>query len=248
MTGVNWLGCLTIMASRQEEKQRLREERLAQEEADKRAAARSQRLRVVGGGLVALLIIAGVVFAIINGSDGGPGGDADGPRTAADASKVELPTPETTNLEGAAKTAGCKVEHPAFEGDRHVDKAFTGADYKSNPPTSGDHYPPPAADDGIYDPGNSPELGTLVHSLEHGRIHVQYKGLTPGQVDQLEAFLAEKTGYHLVLSENTTDMPYAVAATAWTHLVGCETFSPKVFDVLRTFYMEYVDKGPENVP
>src|SRR3712207_7133322 len=35
-----------------------------------------------------------------------------------------------------------------------------------------------------------------------------------------EALLAESEGYHMLLYENTTDMDYAVAATAWTKAVG----------------------------
>ncbi len=89
-----------------------------------------------------------------------------------------------------------------------------------------------------------------VHTLEHGRIDVQYKKGTDKQtVARLEALLAEQNnGYHMLLFENATDMPYAVAATAWTHLLGCPTMNDKVFDAIRTFRDRYVDKGPEQVP
>ena len=43
-------------------------------------------------------------------------------------------------------------------------------------------------------------------------------------------------------------MPFAVAATAWDHQLGCTTMNPKVFDALRTFRDEHIDKGPEVVP
>ena len=63
----------------------------------------------------------------------------------------------------------------------------------------------------------------LVHTLEHGRINVQYKKGTPAaDVAKLEALLAEQNeGYHMLLYENTTDMEPAVAATAWTHSLTC---------------------------
>ena len=48
--------------------------------------------------------------------------------------------------------------------------------------------------------------------------------------------------------QNTTSMPYVVAATAWTHLLGCPTMNDKVFDAIRTFRARYTDKGPESVP
>ena len=43
-------------------------------------------------------------------------------------------------------------------------------------------------------------------------------------------------------------MPYAVAAVAWTQLVGCKEFTDKSFDALRAFRDRFVDKGPEVVP
>ena len=43
-------------------------------------------------------------------------------------------------------------------------------------------------------------------------------------------------------------MPYEVAATAWGHLLGCPKMNDEVFDALRAFRKDYVDKGPEKVP
>jgi hypothetical protein len=152
------------------------------------------------------------------------------------------------DLEPAAKDAGCKLVHAKDEGAGHESRPFTAADYGSNPPTSGAHDPTPA-EDGIYDPGDTPGLGNLVHALEHGRVEVQYRsGTDPQTIKQLEALVAENDGYHMLLYENTTDMPFAVAATAWTQLLGCPRMNDKVFDALRTFRDRYVDQGPEQVP
>ena len=41
-------------------------------------------------------------------------------------------------------------------------------------------------------------------------------------------------------------MPYAVAAVAWQHLIGCPTFNPQVFDALRDFSKMYIDTAPES--
>ena len=220
---------------------------MAQEQADKKAAARSRRLRIVLGGVLAVLVIGGAAAAaVLSGDEGGNGGE--GPRTAGDAPAVDLPEPQTSNLEEAVETAGCELIHAEYEGADHAEKEFTAADYESNPPTSGAHFPT-WYEDGIYEPGGVPDLGQLVHTLEHGRINVQHAPGTPQSVvAQLEAFAAEKTGYHMLVYENATDMPYEVAATAWTQLVGCEEYSPEAIDVLRTFYDSYVDKGPEQVP
>src|SRR5436309_1272189 len=63
--------------------------------------------------------------------------------------------------------------------------------------------------------------------LERGRIEVQYKSGTPKHtIDQLESLLAEQDGgYHMLLFQNTTNMPYQVArdgVDALAHLPGDE--------------------------
>ena len=52
----------------------------------------------------------------------------------------------------------------------------------------------------------------------------------------------------MLLFQNTTNMPYQVAATAWTHSLTCPTMNDRVFDAIRTFRATYIDKGPEKVP
>ena len=47
--------------------------------------------------------------------------------------------------------------------------------------------------------------------------------------------------------ENGTKMPYPVAATAWTQMLGCETINDRTWDALRTFRDKYLDKGPEKI-
>lgn len=237
------------MASRQEEKEQRRLEREAAEAAERKANARKARLRALLGGLLGLAVIGAVIFAIAQA--GGGGGDPEteaGRKSVGNAAKVTLPEVKITNVKEAAKAAGCELENPKYEGAGHEERRFTMEDYKTNPPTSGTHFPT-WYDDGIYEPGSVDDLGQLVHTLEHGRVNVQYKPGTPKNVvDQLESFLSEKTGYHLLLYENTTNMDAQVAATAWTHSLKCPTYKPEVIDALRTFYQEYVDKGPEQVP
>jgi Protein of unknown function (DUF3105) len=240
------------VSSRQEEKQRRREERLAREAAEKAAAARRQRMTIAGAVVAGLAVVA-VVVLLVSGTLGG-GDDAE---TAADVPSTEeladenitLPEQQIGDLSAAAKAAGCKVSNPPIEGRGHDTKNFTAADYKTNPPTSGNHFPQ-WYDDGIYAPGKTPNLGMLVHTLEHGRIDVQYKPGTPTHtVKQLEAFLAEQEdGYHMLLFENSTNMDAQIAATAWGHSLTCPQFNNKVFDALRTFRAQYIDQGPEDVP
>lgn len=81
-------------------------------------------------------------------------------------------------------------------------------------------------------------------------MNIQYRKASPATtVAQLDALVNEQDGgYHLLLHENGTDMPFAVAATAWDQRLGCPTMNDRVFDALRTFRAEYIDTGPEVVP
>ena len=164
-------------------------------------------------------------------------------------SSAKIPAQQTASLKQAVAAAGCKLVNAPIEGNTHLTKNFHESDYRTNPPTSGNHNPT-WYQDGIYEPGDTPRLGMIVHPLEHGRIEVQYKPGTPKKVvDQLEALLGENDGgYHMLLFQNTTGMKPQIAATAWTHAVTCPTMNDKVFDALRTFRARYIDKGPERVP
>jgi hypothetical protein len=234
------------VSSRQEEKARRRKERMEREQAEAKRAARRKRLQLAFGGLLALAAIAGIVVAVVisTGDDGG-----DGPTRASETeATAQLPEQATSDIKAAAKAAGCTLNNPQYEGANHEEKDFQASDYKTNPPTSGNHTPD-WYEDGIYAPGDVPELGKLVHPLEHGRILVQYKEGTPAEtVAQLEALLAEQEdGYHMLLFQNTTGMEAQIAATAWTHSLTCPEMNDEVFDAIRTFRARYIDKGPERV-
>jgi hypothetical protein len=235
------------MASRQEEKQRRREERLAREQAEASAAARHGRLKAVFGGLgvIAATAAAIAVGVLVMGA----GNEDEGAEPTTPAAAVELPQQQTADYKAAAKAAGCELQSPTLLAATHDSKDFQASDYNTNPPTSGPHNPD-WYEDGIYRAGDTPRLGMLVHALEHGRINVQYAlGTSERDVARLEAFLAEQSdGYHMLLFGNATNMKYAVAATGWGQLLGCETINDKTFDALRTFRERYIDKGPESVP
>ena len=237
------------MASRQEQKEARRQERLERERKESAAAARRRRLQLGGGVLLGLAVLAGLVLAAAVGFGGDdPDSGARTPQPNAPAA-AKLPAQETSDYEAAAKAAGCTLSNPPYEGAAHEDKDFAPGDYKTNPPTSGSHFPE-WYDDGVYAPGTTAKLGMLVHTLEHGRINVQYKKGTPADVvGRLEALLAEQNeGYHMLLYENTTGMAPQIAATAWTHTLSCPEMNEQVFDAIRTFKARYVDKGPETVP
>jgi len=236
------------MASRKEEKEQRRQERLERERAEERAAQRRRRLKYAVVGLLGLAVIPAAIALIVVFSGGGDDDDPAG-RRASQAGLPKLPQQEEGDWRKAAESAGCKLTTARYEGAGHAEKEFKPSDYKTNPPTSGEHFPQ-WYEDGIYAPGDTPELGKLVHTLEHGRINLQYrKGTSSAVAKKLEAVMAEQNdGYHLLLYENATEMPYEVSATAWTQMLGCARYSDKVLDALRTFTARYIDKGPERVP
>ena len=237
------------MSSRQEEKERRRRERLAREQAEAKSAANRKRLQLAVGALLGLAAIAAVVVALVIGLGGDDETTAGNGQPADATASAKLPPQDTTDLDEAVKAAGCTLTHAEYEGAGHEEKEFAPSDYKTNPPTSGAHFPE-WYEDGVYAPGTVPNLGMLVHTLEHGRINVQYKKGTPAEdVSKLEALLAEQNeGYHMLLYENTTGMDAQIAATAWTQSLTCPQMNDEVFDAIRTFRARYTDKGPETVP
>ena len=213
------------------------------------AEKRKRLIQVVGGIMVAAVAVVGIVLAVSSG--GGTGASGDGPVANPD-SGAPLPPSRSDDFQEAVQAAGCTFEEFDNEGAEHVDDG-TELDFETNPPTSGPHYQV-AAEDGVYASGNSPIVGNWVHSLEHGRVLLQYAPNAPARrVEQLKTLFNQPVatgpeGYHTLLMQNNTRMPYAVAAVAWTRSVGCERFTDRSFDVLRLFRDQYVDQGPELVP
>lgn len=221
------------------------------EQAAATTARRRHRLQMASGAVLALAAVAAVAVAVASG--GGGGGSSSQARRVANTSGVRIPRPTITDLNQAAKAAGCSLHNYPDAGHQHT----TGTvNYATNPPSSGPHNPIPASD-GIYNPGQTPAKEHLVHALEHGRIEIEYGGgATLSQIQQLEVLfnepLASKTGqgtpngYKKLLFQNNTNMPYAVAAVAWQHVLGCPSFNPRVFDAIRDFSQKYVDTAIES--
>jgi hypothetical protein len=235
------------MASRAEEKERRREERLAQEEAERKSTARTRRLQLAGGALLGVAAVVAIVLVVSGGGSNSSAAGGPSP-SAASGTGVKLPVLQEPDLTKAAAAAGCVVKSFPLYGRDHTTATVK---YKTNPPTSGDHNPDPA-EDGYY-PNGAPPPERYVHSLEHGRIELQWKPGTPKKVvDSLLAIFNEplkgKSGYHELLFQNNTGMPFQVAAASWQHYIGCPSWNPKVVDALRDYRVQYVDKGPEFIP
>jgi hypothetical protein len=226
------------MASRREEKEQRRQERLARERAQLADTRKRRMYSIAAGSVLALgAIVAIVVVVAAGGGGGGANGSALGFSKKAETSAT--PPPEKiADLPAAAKAAGCRLANPPIEGRTHV----TGkVKYKTNPPTSGNHYPIPQ-DDGVYT--KSPPFTHLVHTLEHGRIEMQYKpGIDPKRIAQLGGLYNEDPSYTLLFPN--AKMPYEIAVTAWGHLAGCKKVTDESFDVIRDFKRRYLGAAPE---
>lgn len=223
---------------------------MALEQAEAKKAAARRRVQVIAGAVLGAAAIAAVAVAVLSGGGDG-GGSGDSASKSSDAPSVKLPPRRISDLNQAAKAAGCKVVDAPAEGRTHISDSESFSGYKTNPPTSGTHRQTPAQD-GRYSPGSEPDAENLVHALEHGRIIFWFKPKSPkATIDQLEALYFEPLRgtpeYHTITAQNNTGMPFAVAASAWTHYVGCPKMNNKVLDVFRAFREKYVDKGPELV-
>ena len=118
--------------------------------------------------------------------------------------------------------------------------------YGTKPPTSGRHDQVPLAD-GAY--RETPPDINVVHSLEHGRVAIQYAPSLPDsqQLALKGVFDADPDG---MLMFPNGDMPYDVAVTAWTNLMGCDEPSDAeaLAAAVLAFRDEFRGKGPEPVP
>jgi hypothetical protein len=250
------------VARRKEEKERLRQERL---EAERQAEAAARRRLVIGyvaAGVLGVAVVIGIVFTLAGiGDDGEAGGtEASGENVNMDFGgsvpagvrvdeRVGTPPPavETGDLTAAAEAAGCELRLDLDdEGSTHLDpREDKLPDYATNPPTSGDHYPVPLADGAFLD---KPSPGSYVHSLEHGRVIIQYSPELPEE-DQLAlkgVFDDARPGVDLFPDP---DMPDDVAVTAWTQLMTCDTYEgAATLDAIRAFRDAYLGRGPEAIP
>jgi hypothetical protein len=220
------------MSSRQEEKERRRREREEREQAEARAQSRKKAFQI-GIGTVLAIVALGAVALVALGSG--------------KSSKVD-----TSRLTADATAAGCTFKSFKSEGRNHVTGKLTAKDFKTNPPTSGNHNPTPAAD-GVYAPGNEPEIANWVHTLEHGRIEYQYKpGTSAADIAKLQALAQAPfngtAGYHTLVFQNNSGMSPKFALVAWTHSLTCNALTPQSEQAMKDFRAAFTDKAPEIIP
>ncbi|HEX3735611.1 MAG TPA: DUF3105 domain-containing protein [Solirubrobacterales bacterium] len=203
---------------------------------------------IVGYAVAAVVVLAAVAVVIVLASGGGGSGakgeahinlnlsygSTNGVQPD-DRAGTPPPPVKVANLAAAAKQAGCDLRlNLKDEGHEHIPPSAPTPDYKTNPPTSGPHVEPPYQQaDGAY--SEMPAEIDFVHSLEHGRLEIQY---APDLAEEGQLALkgVYDTLYGASLLFPNEKMPYAVAATTWTNLMGCPTYKGAItLDAIRDF-------------
>ncbi len=225
---------------REEERERLRQAREERESSRSKSEKRRLFIAYAVAGLIGLAVVAGIVLAVSGGSGGGEAhlNVASGKTNGVEPDEREgsdVPVPAETNLEKAAQKAGCIVRlELEDEGKSHLPPTATAPDYGTNPPTSGNHAEAPYQQaDGAY--SEMPDEIFIVHSLEHGRMEIQYgPDLSEDEQLELKGLYEEMYGGTLLFPND--NMTYAVAATTWTNMIGCPDFQgATTLDAIRAF-------------
>ncbi|HEY0392446.1 MAG TPA: DUF3105 domain-containing protein [Solirubrobacterales bacterium] len=240
---------------REEERERLRQAR--QERESKQSGSERRRLMIGYGvaGLVGLAVLAGIVAIVVSAADKNDSGEAHINQASGSTNGVQPdersgttpPAPKVTNLEEAAKKADCdlRLKLPE-EGHNHIPPTAPTPEYKTNPPTSGNHVEPPYQQaDGAYK--EMPQEIDFVHSMEHGRLEIQYSP-SLSESAQLELIGLYDTMYGATLLFPNENMPYEVAATTWHNLIGCNEYKGAItLDAIRAFGAKTWGHGREPV-
>lgn len=223
--------------------------RAEQSEGGEAAEGANPNRLIVAYAIASTVVLAIAVLVFVLASDGGESAAREGSAhinlNAAigstngiepDSRAGTEPAPvKDADLVVAARKAGCDLRLKLKdEGNEHIPLASPTPDYKTSPPTSGAHVDPPYQQaDGAY--REMPAEIAFVHSLEHGRLEVQYSPDLP-EADQLALKGVYDTMYGATLLFPNDAMPYAVAATTWTNLLGCPTYEgAATLDAIRDF-------------
>jgi Protein of unknown function (DUF3105) len=254
------------MTGRKEERERLRQERLAAQQA----AQSSDKMRLYLGyavaGLIVLAMLAGLFTVITGGDDSREQTSSDFPELAYiqpeigvvpdgikldDRAGTAPPAVENAILDEAAEAANCELQLDLpDEGNTHIeDEDAAKVDYKTNPPTSGDHYgnsnetASGALADGAY--LEFPPVGRWVHSMEHGRVVIHYSPDLPEEDQLAIKGVFEESPAGVIMFPNP-DLDGEVAVTSWTQLATCGKYEgAATLDLIRAFRDIYRGQGPE---
>lgn len=197
------------------ERRQLRRQEKQTQEQKQTTRVRSKKLVFWGVGIVVLAGVGWGVWAIFFQNNIG----------------INDPTPDLSR------------EYPD-EGRNHVTQGDS-VKYKTNPPTSGSHWPDPVLD-GVYD-RSQPDEG-IIHSLEHGRVWISYKPSIPDSAKETLRTIAKSQVRVILTERQSNDADIAVAG--WRRLDTFNLNTDGSIDEKRivNFIIRYRDKGPEFVP
>jgi hypothetical protein len=199
---------------------------------------------LVAYGLVGLVVLAAVIgISVIFSTSSSNRGDAHINQATGSTNGLQpenrlgsrVPSLTEPSLATAARLADCELRlNLTDEGHRHLPPSAPTPKYRTSPPTSGDHVEAPFQQaDGAY--SQSPDDIDVVHSLEHGRLAIQYRPSLPESA-QLELIEIYDTMYGATLLFPNDRMHYLVAATTWRHLLGCNRYMGSItLDAIRDF-------------
>jgi uncharacterized protein DUF3105 len=142
---------------------------------------------------------------------------------------VSLPPVEETELDNAARAAGCELRRER-RGER------------LNPPVSGAPGVAPARA-GVYE--QAPDVRSLVSALRRGVIVIHVRGnIDDGFLEDLRSVHAAAPNGTIV-TPNETGMRYEIGVTAYRRLLACERASEASIDALLLFRGRYLGSGPD---
>lgn len=115
--------------------------------------------------------------------------------------------------------------------------------YKTDPPTSGDHYETPLAPR-FYD--TEMPLEAIVHNLEHGHIAIYYDPdrASAEDLEKIRGLTRKYNGYWdavIAFPKPNAEKPFIL--TAWTKMLKLDHYDEEAIDA---FVDAYRGRGPEN--
>jgi hypothetical protein len=186
--------------------------------------------------LVGLLLLAGVLVVYVTFFMGGGGGGGDGGIGNGEEGTPPREIPDDPLLSDA--------ESFESNGIGHVSQS-TDVDYERLPALSGQHYSR-AAGPGFYD--ETPAMGNLVHSLEHGYVVIYYDpgAITPEartHMENLTSTYTERWESVIAAPNPNADPAAPYVLTAWQVRLRMDEYDR---DTVDAFLDAFRGRGPEN--
>ncbi len=190
--------------------------------------ARQRRNRLIGVAVVVVIAAAAVVFAVTRPK----------PKAAETQANLLAQAPAAASAAGCGKVQDVGPYQPESQDQAHVDSLPPFSSYPSQPPASGPHSAsttPP----GVY--SSPPNIGSNIHSLEHGAAIVWYDPTATGPaLQRITSFYNGPQGDRVIVAPY--DFPdqgaagrlptgIQMALVSWHHVQYCADVSlPVAFD------------------